>query len=610
MTEEEPSFWGPISFNPSPYSVNWERLHQAGNCVRKLCLIYLDVPSDRRRKMKQAQDDGLIQATIKPSIPLDQPSATALGEVGEQSVAQSMVDGLVDISDDFHPEHWRNYPDFGEVDYGEREEIEYDDPSLITPDAEIHYLADSEYDYELLLPSIELEHPKPPIAQALEKSWNTVCSSVVAYLDMNHADYILDPFNGLVFTETMGIDELQPDLLGYIFDDVYQQTRVSSSAVLLRGIVDFLAITPDGSIVPIEVKNSASPSGKDRFQLLTYLNALNTGGAVSKRPPLNIQFEEITHKYMRIRNLSRSITYKAAEELGNRLMRMAHRRNLEYQSIAQLEYENGLRIRSLASEILSQSKVFSLLRETREGVESQYSIMKKALMKQHTKTFTKGALNSIKEGLLVYPRVGETYVVKSNEVDFKPFLQSWIGCVLAVNRGEALPIPDNAPCGRCGYKQACKEYHESELPEVRPKPVPILFEAVDKRIPNTDVLTKSNTKRLVEHIRHKKMKQYIQTRLVEDDALGLSMKVAKDWKGERDQEIGSPFFGVSFEVRPVVSSILTMKIVVAIEDNDLLGQNLRQWGSSNIESDAAKYYRRRPSAMYERANVALRYWKV
>lgn len=287
--------YGPQSsvFVPSPYSVNWERLQQASICTRKLCLIYLGVESDRNRKKSRS--------TVSPTIPMGQPSASALGAIGELSVVQSLVEGIVDITDDFKPIH----PHSRILSDTEVEVIS-------TPSTTIQPKQISRQDIKPLSKYI----PEPEILELYTEKWTKVCRTVADIVDYSHEAFLINPYEGLTVVSRQKLDQLRPNLKGYEFRDIYRQVPVSSSAILLSGIFDFITTTPDGELLPIEVKNSAGFSGKDRFQLIAYLNALNTGGNISERVSINPEYQELQFKHKRLENILRSLRYKAEDELS------------------------------------------------------------------------------------------------------------------------------------------------------------------------------------------------------------------------------------------------------------------------------------------------------
>lgn len=99
---------------------------------------------------------------------------------------------------------------------------------------------------------------------------------------------------------------------------------------------------------------------------------------------------------------------------------------------------------------------------------------------------------------------------------------------------------------------------------------------------------------------------------MEDDSLGLIAKVTKDWRSSPDilDEHDRRFLEVGFEVSQVAGAVLEMKTGLALESNNPLGKNLNQCGDSKILTEAPKYPRRRRNIMGDRANLAMRYWKL
>ena len=286
----------------NPVTTNWDQLNVARTCIRKLCLMYSGALSDRARKKKAAPppgDSATEQTTLVRELPLDQPNTVALGTLGERVVEHEILGGMSVLEDGYTTP---------EVD-------------LEGVDLESEALDDKEL----------LDEPKETrTIDLVMKSWKRIHPSIVAFLDQSFSQYVNDPFTDLSFRSFNVPQGLSADLGPYQFTQTLPQMRIGSSGVLLMGIVDHLAITHEGGVLPLEVKTTSRKSKRDIFQLAVYLNALKNGGVIKITPSTVLSAEEVEvrARIARLRSLSSDLWRLAGSELQARIDRMRTRRGL------------------------------------------------------------------------------------------------------------------------------------------------------------------------------------------------------------------------------------------------------------------------------------------
>jgi len=409
-------------FRVSPYHVNHESLKHAGTCVRKLCLIYLGSESDSKRRKRKLEEHQGIQTRLAPTMPFDLPHATALGAEGERSVEQTSVQSMLDIDDQYDVTPQTRYTPTGDLD----------------PD------------------QFKISSAWPTVTEAIEKNRQRMVNSIAQHIDKVHTAYSDDPFANLTIEPRSKRKEFNPDLLNYEFEMMYPQGMVRSSAILFRGYVDFLAVTPETKIIPLEVKTTKARSANDIFQLQCYLNALRFGGYISPKLPYDTHRMLLETKVRRLETIKQTLRREAQVEVEKRIRLMFKRRSIDVSQLPFHWIEHRSRISSMAlvRSALETSDVHRRVSEQMDSIHPEYSSLCEIEKLKRDKLITSKALQSIDRGLLIYTLLGETQEVSLEASEFRPVVQSWIDAVLATNRRKALPIPDNAPCSRCGYNQA------------------------------------------------------------------------------------------------------------------------------------------------------------
>jgi len=257
-------------------------------CIRKLVLAFLGATTDRYRKTSGEKKQKLE----KPDLPFGAPHHSALGDIGEKAVIRSLKNDYPSIRDIYE---WKS-PDeemkrtIADLDASEISSMVRVSSQEIKPQEPPTWDSFPQLDILSCLEMVDGTQPRPnervtveyrvvPFGTYVSDSDSAMAEligRVALQIDKRFKGILLDPFDGLEISQERYSIKL--DLTRFNLMRMYPQVHINSPALLLNGIVDYLAINDTDDIVSIEVKNTGRASGRDPFQLLAYMHALKFGG--------------------------------------------------------------------------------------------------------------------------------------------------------------------------------------------------------------------------------------------------------------------------------------------------------------------------------------------
>ncbi len=206
-------------------------------------------------------------------------------------------------------------------------------------------------------------------------------------------------------------------------------------------------------------------------------------------------------------------------------------------------------------------------------------------------------IDSIRKGLVIYPRLERIDEIKVDDIDFKPIVQNWIDAVHHAYETNVPPIPKDPPCGRCGYKSACKEVKEDEfLGHV--KPIHLLIERIDRTIPFSDIISSEIISTLREIWTRAGLLDIFEESIGKDRVLSLLIS-------------GWISLGHELYINGVVKDLIQKKIHLALSSETPVGEELCNWNDSLVLQTLHRYvYVRNRFGSDTNISSALSYWDL
>jgi hypothetical protein len=219
--------------------------------------------------------------------------------------------------------------------------------------------------------------------------------------------------------------------------------------------------------------------------------------------------------------------------------------------------------------------------------------------------------DSIDRGILVYHKHEEIKDINKDTYPIHDIVSLRWGVASLVTRGNFHEIPEEPPCSRCKYKKACEKAKRGTVPERENTPLPILYEAVDKELPTSDILTNSEKGVILDSVPglEEPIKEVVNS---ENPILDMLQPIRK-WRREKEVDQISSLFPYRTRISSIMIDILSKKTQMTIEDDKTLGSRLRYWGEKQPVKFVPAYVQRVYNTPLKRPSLSKNlqsYWKI
>ncbi len=428
-----------------------------------------------------------------------------------------------------------------------------------------------------------------------------------------------------VIIEPTPIPEYLQELIDkYKMRDILREVSFQSDGLLVRGRLDYIALTDDNQAILLEVKNSKSRSWTNDFQIAMYLNAIRSGAQIRGGGLAEHKAEMSIHErnIKALREYTRTIHYIYSEYVPLEILNLLTPFLLKHgppgvlDGVDTIVWETefwrsvlNLSLWDLERTILEKSKRYQ------QATSSDHKILQKTKKIQtkisEAQKRVASHWNSIDTGILIYHRHEELRDITKDTYPFQEIASTRWGIASLVTRGTFHEIPEDPPCSRCKYKKACEKAKRGTVPERDSTPLPILYETVDDALPTAEILTNSEKRLIMESV--PELQEPLREVVNSESPILDMLQPIRKWRQQMEFDQITSLFSHRAEISSIMTDILSKKTQMTIEEDKKLGERIRYWGEKQPVRFVPAYVQRVYGNPLKRPSLSENlksYWKI